>query len=97
LTDSVSLRVRSIAEFGISPKRPLATKARSVSFLATVKDRDGREHYPDITWSCLDPAIGSIDSLGLFHAIKSGTARIVASALGHQDTARVTVKKLKRW
>lgn len=91
VVDSVRIQVRTISEFAVSPKRPVTDTTRSLSFMVSVRDSDGLAHYPKVLWTCLDPEIGFVDSLGLFHADQAGTARIVAAALGRQDTALVTV------
>lgn len=44
-----------------------------------------------VSWTSLDPGIGTINEFGLVTGIKKGTARIVSAAGGVRDTTRIHV------
>jgi uncharacterized protein YjdB len=59
--------------------------------VAVVDANDREEPSPPVTWSSLEPVIAEVSSLGVVRAVAAGSARIVGSARGMADTARIVV------
>ncbi|HKK07411.1 MAG TPA: IPT/TIG domain-containing protein, partial [Gemmatimonadota bacterium] len=85
----------SVASVTVSPAEDSAASIdETVSFSATAKDASGKAvSGATISWSSLDGSVASVSSGGVATARANGTARIVASAGGKADTARLVVKQ----
>ncbi|UCF63582.1 MAG: phosphodiester glycosidase family protein [bacterium] len=95
LLDSAYIFIKGIREIDLQPEQIVTDTIRTVQFTVLPTDVDGL--HPDIPlndyqWSCLDPAIGQIDSVGRFKGSAEGQARVVAQFKDQSDTSRVTVQ-----
>lgn len=58
---------------------------------ALVVKANGQSSAGGVSWTSLDPGIGTINELGVVTGIKKGTARIVGAAGGVRDTTSIHV------
>jgi len=80
LTINNTLTITGLPTIGISPDQVTLLAGQTRQFTVS-----GAATAP-LTWSVLDPAIGSISPSGLFTAVKGGTTRIsVVDAVGAND------------
>ena len=76
----------------VTPSRPSLNVGQTVQLSAEARDEDNLV-LPDVafTWSALDPTVASVSPSGLVTGVAGGEARVVATADGVADTARVSV------
>lgn len=82
-----------LTEVRVSPAVAEVALDGSITLLASPRDANGRPMSGvSFTWRSLDPQVATVDASGTVSGSALGTARIVASASGHADTAQVTVR-----
>lgn len=95
LMDSAFIVIKGIKEVEILPKTVITDSIHVVQFTVIPTDVDNLHPIialNDYTWSCLDPTIGTIDSVGRFKGKAEGQAQVVVQFLDKSDTAIVTVE-----
>jgi len=95
LVDSAYIFIKGIREIELLPEQIVTDTIRVVQFTVIPTDVDGlHPNIPlnDYQWSCLDPAIGQMDTLGRFKGLAEGQARVVAQFKDQSDTSLVTVQ-----
>ena len=93
--DSAFVVVKSIGSVAISPQNVVTDTVRTVTFRARAYDWDGVEKGvapSDYQWLVFNPAVGAIDTVGVFKAVAGGSTKVSASYLGVRDTADVSVQ-----
>ncbi len=94
-SDSARIVVKSVGTLSLSPRNIVTDTTRSINFTVESFDIDNlRQQIPlnAYQWSSRDPAIGIIDTSGVFTPRASGTTKILASIDGLSDSASVRVE-----
>ena len=76
----------------VTPSRPSLNVGQTVQLSAEARD-DENLVLPDVdfTWSALDPTVATVSESGLVTGVAGGEARVIATADGVSDTARINV------
>jgi hypothetical protein len=95
LRDSAYIVIKGINSIEIFPKQVTTDTIQTVKF--TVEPTDVDNLHPtialsDYQWSCLNPSVGHIDSMGRFKGIAEGQTEIVVTFRDKTDTALVRVE-----
>lgn len=91
-TVTVTAPVAVVASVAVSPASRTLFISDTATFVATVRDSDGRTITGrSITWSSSDTRIATVSSAGLVTATGAGSAVIAATVEGKSATAIVTV------
>lgn len=80
-----------LATITVSPATATVETGKNQVFSATTLDNLGNPISATITWTSSDPAVGTIDSTGLFKALSAGTTIITAENGTVNGTATATV------
>lgn len=80
-----------LATITVSPATATVETGKNQVFSATTLDNLGNPISATITWTSSDPAVGTIDSTGLFKAVSPGTTIITAENGTVNGTATATV------
>jgi len=94
-SDSALIIIKDLVRFTVSPQETMTDTTRPVYFGILGYDMDSYKHEPDakdFTWTVVNPEIGYVDSLGLFHGTKEGTTKVICSYLDMADTSIVHVE-----
>jgi plastocyanin len=77
--------------------RSIDTIARgaTLQYTATARDSSGNPVSVTIGWTSTVPAVATVDGAGLASAVGGDSTRIIASAAGHADTAKLYVRVLR--
>jgi len=70
-------------------------RGATLQYTATARDSLGNPVSVTIGWSSTAPSVATVDGAGLATAIGGDSARIIAAAAGHADTARLYVRVLR--
>jgi hypothetical protein len=95
LLDSAYIVIKGIKDIEILPKSVITDSIQWVQFNVIPTDVDNLHPIialNDYSWSCLNPAVGTIDSTGKFKGISEGQAQIVVQYRDQADTAIVIVE-----
>ena len=95
LTDSAHIVIKGIKDIEILPKSIITDSIRTIQFEVVPTDVDNLHPVialSDYLWSCLNPAVGTIDSTGRFKGITEGQTQVVVQFRDQADTAVVTVE-----
>lgn len=92
---SARIVVKPVGALSLSPRNIVTDTSRSINFTVEAFDIDNlRQQIPlnAYQWTSSDPAIGIIDTSGIFTPRASGTTKVVASIDGLSDSASVRVE-----
>lgn len=82
----------ALARIVVVPSAATLKIGDELEFCAIAFDRFGNiVPGADISWECCSPCVGDIDACGVFTALDSGTATIIACSGSTEGTATVTV------
>ena len=70
-------------------------RGATLQYTAVARDSLGNPVSVTIGWSSTVPAVATVDGAGLASAVAGDSTRIIASAAGHADTARLYVRVLR--
>jgi hypothetical protein len=90
--DSPSDSGADVASVAVTPAERTIATGETVQLSANVRDEES-QLVSDVTvaWSSLEENVATVTQTGLVTGVRTGTARIVASAEGFADTATITV------
>ncbi|MDP4197594.1 MAG: phosphodiester glycosidase family protein [Bacteroidota bacterium] len=94
LKDTVNILIKTITRISLSPKEFLTNSIATQKVTLTAYDSDDVVKLIDsklVKWSVNDPSLGTVDSLGNFRGLKTGTAYVIANYLGVKDTCKFNV------
>lgn len=93
LTASAPVTVNGFQSISISPQSRSIPLGMTASFFATGNYADGtnKDISSSVTWSSSDPAVGTINSSGLFTPLSQGTTTLTANVAGLTSSSTVTV------
>lgn len=90
--DSLLVRVLDVASVEVTPESATVVEGDAVDFDAVARDSDGLVvEGADFTWRSTNTSVATVDGTGRAITHDRGTTRIVASAGGSADTARLAV------
>jgi hypothetical protein len=76
----------------LSPSNATVDAGKTQAFTMQAKDQYGKNMNVSISFSSSDTKVGTINSAGVFAAIKAGTTTIIAASGSIKGTAAVTVR-----
>ena len=90
--DSPSAPRQEVAQVIVTPADANINAGDNLQLTAQARDQDNAlVANVQFAWSSLDETVATVSTAGLVTGVRSGTARIVASADGKADTALITV------
>lgn len=95
ISKTIPLVVKGIADIEIDPKSAVTDFNRIITFKPHLFDTDGVEQQIAsnlYTWLSTDTTVGTVDQVGQFRGLKTGSSKIIASFKGVSDTAEAHVQ-----
>lgn len=93
--DSAKVTSRTITKVILQPKNAVTDNTNPLKYRITQYDTDNKQQFlgmNEFKWKVLNPAIGTIDSIGVFRGKSNGTTKVIVSFDKAADTADVTVQ-----
>ena len=84
----------SVASVTLDRTVDTIARGASLQYTATARDPLGNPVSVTIGWTSTVPSVATVDAAGLAQALAVDSTKIIASAAGHADTARLYVRAL---
>lgn len=94
-TDSAYVVILQAESISLIPENAVADTLQPLTFIAQVFDHSGNAYQPPANlfdWQVADPTIGTIDSMGVFYGLRSGTTKVRVMLGGLSDSSTVTIE-----